>query len=344
MLKPWSVWAAELVAANDRGGRVCGDAGEGSQGCGLSQRPVGSVGVEVLLVLAQHASGVGGVDDQDPVEEFSADSADEPFGDRVRPRRPHRDLDDLCAIAGEYGIEGGGESGVTVPDQEPDPAAGVAYRIVEVHQQVAGLLHQPGYSRMRGYAEDPYPTGGLLDLWSPGGTGRRPRSRWLGPGGTAARSGQTGAAPGPGRGLAGSTTPWRHRSGSPSPRARRGSGGTPVSPRRGSPPPTASPAPAPPPGSTDAPDAAVRWWSSAARPADDANARSSRASPATHPPRREAAAAPAPPSRPGPPTSAAADRTAGATPPTGTATAGSRHPSRHPSDPAAPARPPGYER
>jgi hypothetical protein len=55
--------AAESVVANDRSGRVCGDAGEGSQGCGLAQRSVGSVGVEVLLVLAQDASGVGGVDD-----------------------------------------------------------------------------------------------------------------------------------------------------------------------------------------------------------------------------------------------------------------------------------------
>jgi len=39
----------------------------------------------VLLELAQHGCGVPLVDDQETVEEFAADGADEAFGDRVRP-------------------------------------------------------------------------------------------------------------------------------------------------------------------------------------------------------------------------------------------------------------------
>jgi hypothetical protein len=42
--------------------------------------------VVVLGVLAQHNCGVALVDDEDAVEEFAADGADEAFGDRVGPR------------------------------------------------------------------------------------------------------------------------------------------------------------------------------------------------------------------------------------------------------------------
>jgi hypothetical protein len=38
--------------------------------------------VVVVLVLAEHGGGVPLVDDQDAVEEFVADTADETFGDR----------------------------------------------------------------------------------------------------------------------------------------------------------------------------------------------------------------------------------------------------------------------
>ena len=48
------------------------------------------VGVEVLDVLAQHDVEVAWSDDQEVVEAFSAQGADEPFRDRVRPGRPGR--------------------------------------------------------------------------------------------------------------------------------------------------------------------------------------------------------------------------------------------------------------
>jgi len=55
--------------------------------------------------------------------------------------------------------EGGGELGVAVPDQEPEASTGV----VEVHQQVAGLLGEPGAGGVSGDAEDVYAAGGMLD-------------------------------------------------------------------------------------------------------------------------------------------------------------------------------------
>jgi hypothetical protein len=65
------------------------------------------------------------VDDQKPVQQLAADTADEPLRDRVRPRGPHRDLDHVRADRGEHGVERRGEPGVAVPDQEPGTAPGI---------------------------------------------------------------------------------------------------------------------------------------------------------------------------------------------------------------------------
>jgi hypothetical protein len=94
----------------------------------------------ILLVLAfaEHCRGVPLVDDQDTVEEFAAKGADEAFGDRVSSWCPRRCLDDAGVDGGEDGVERGGELGVAVPDEEPEPRTGV----VELHEQVAGLLGQ----------------------------------------------------------------------------------------------------------------------------------------------------------------------------------------------------------
>jgi hypothetical protein len=55
---------------------------------------VWQVAVVVVLVLAEHRDGMPLIDDQGTVEEFAADGADEAFGDRDRPWRPHRCLDE----------------------------------------------------------------------------------------------------------------------------------------------------------------------------------------------------------------------------------------------------------
>ena len=115
--------------------------------------------VVVELVLAEHGRGVPLVDDQGAVEEFAADAFDEAFGDRVGPRRPHRRLDDPDVHGGEDSVERGGELGVAIADKEPETAGGV----VEVHEQVAGLLGQPGAGRVGGDPEDVHAAGGVLD-------------------------------------------------------------------------------------------------------------------------------------------------------------------------------------
>ena len=98
------------------------------------------MGVVVVRVLLEHGSGVSLVDDQETVEEFAADGADEAFGDRVGPRGLHRRPNDADVERGEDGVERGGELGVAVADEEPKATPGV----VEVHEEIAGLLGQPG--------------------------------------------------------------------------------------------------------------------------------------------------------------------------------------------------------
>ena len=72
---------------------------------------------------------------------------------------PHRCLDDADVDGGEDGVERGGELGVAIADKEPEAAAGV----VEIHDEVAGLLGQPGAGGVGGDAEDVYPAGAVLD-------------------------------------------------------------------------------------------------------------------------------------------------------------------------------------
>jgi hypothetical protein len=88
----------------------------------------------MVLVLAKHGCGMPLVGDEDAVEELASDAADEAFGDRVGPRCPHWCLDDADVDGGEHGVDGGGELGVAVSDEEPEAPAGV----VEVPEQVAG--------------------------------------------------------------------------------------------------------------------------------------------------------------------------------------------------------------
>ena len=133
--------------------------GEWSEGSGLPEGAVWPVVVVVLGVLGQHGCGMPLVDDQEAVEEFAADRPDEAFGGRIGPRCPHRRLDDPDVDGGEDGVEGGGEPAVSVSDEEPEAAVGV----IEVHQQIAGELGEPGAGRMGGDAEDVHPAGGVLD-------------------------------------------------------------------------------------------------------------------------------------------------------------------------------------
>ena len=68
-------------------------------------------------------------------------------------------LQDPDAGSGEDRVEGGGELGVPIAKQELDRLGA----LVEVHEQVPGLLGDPGVVRMGGHAEDPDAAGGVLD-------------------------------------------------------------------------------------------------------------------------------------------------------------------------------------
>ena len=57
----------------------------------------------------------------------------------ARDRATGRGADDADVGTGEHVVEGGGELAVSVADQEPEPVGAV----VEIHQQVAGLLGDP---------------------------------------------------------------------------------------------------------------------------------------------------------------------------------------------------------
>ena len=68
-----------------------------------------SVGVEMLQVLAQYDVEVAWSGDQEVVEAFPSQGADEAFGDRVRPWCPDRGADDPQVGAGEDGVERSGD-------------------------------------------------------------------------------------------------------------------------------------------------------------------------------------------------------------------------------------------
>src|SRR6266567_2066644 len=76
---------------------------------------------------------------QHPVEQLTADGADPPFRERVRPRRPYGCAEDPDALGAEDRIEAVGELGVPVADEEPE----LSDVVPKVHEQVAGLLGYP---------------------------------------------------------------------------------------------------------------------------------------------------------------------------------------------------------
>jgi hypothetical protein len=55
---------------------------------------------------------------QDPVEALSGGGTNESLGERVRPRGPNRRADDPDALGSEHLVDGRGERGVPIPDQE----------------------------------------------------------------------------------------------------------------------------------------------------------------------------------------------------------------------------------
>ena len=65
--------------------------------------------------VSHNCSSVGLVDDQQVIQPFPADGADESFGELVRPRRPHRRANHPGAARREDTVEAGGRT--SRPDQ-----------------------------------------------------------------------------------------------------------------------------------------------------------------------------------------------------------------------------------
>jgi hypothetical protein len=105
-------------------------------------RAVRTVEVVVLGVVAQDDVEVVWSGDQEVVEAFAAECPDEAFRDCVRPWCPDRGADDPDVGSQEDRVEGGGELCCPVAYQEPEPE--LVGAVVEVHEQVAGLLGDPG--------------------------------------------------------------------------------------------------------------------------------------------------------------------------------------------------------
>jgi hypothetical protein len=75
---------------------------------------------------------------------------DESFGEAVRSWTSRRDLHSVDTGTGQDAVEGGGELAGPVADEEPEGGGAV----VEIHQQVPGLLGGPGPGGMAGCSED----------------------------------------------------------------------------------------------------------------------------------------------------------------------------------------------
>lgn len=138
--------------ASDRG--VERDHGGGVVGWwALAQALVRAVVIEMAHVLVENGVGMSFMVDQQPVGAFGADAADEPFRVAVRPGRTGRDLHNVDAFGGEDGVEGSGELGVPIADQEAEGADLIA----QVHQQIAGGLGGPGRGRVSGHPQNMHP-------------------------------------------------------------------------------------------------------------------------------------------------------------------------------------------
>src|SRR3977135_811653 len=114
------------------------------------QRSMWPPAVVVLAILGENGPQVSLAEDQNAVGELGSGGQDESVGESVRSRAPRGHVDRVDACAGENGVERRGELAGAVANEEPECAGAV----VEVHQQVAGLLGSPRAGRMAGRAED----------------------------------------------------------------------------------------------------------------------------------------------------------------------------------------------
>jgi hypothetical protein len=100
------------------------------------ERSVRPVAVVIVDVGVEHALEVSSAEEQDPVETFTSDGADEALGVGVRLRRAYRCADHLDPFAPEDLVEDGGVLAVAITNQETDRYRALGQR----PRELAGLL------------------------------------------------------------------------------------------------------------------------------------------------------------------------------------------------------------
>ena len=126
---------------------------------GLVQRAMRPVGIVEVLVLPQHHHQVAQVPDQGPVQQLMPAAANPPLRDRIHSRCLNGGADDPAPGRLEYGIERLREAGVPVMQDELRSRPGIS----QVHEQVPGLLDDPGLDRVLRGAQDPDAPAAVLD-------------------------------------------------------------------------------------------------------------------------------------------------------------------------------------
>src|SRR3954452_9427199 len=109
---------------------------------------MGSVSVVMLFVGLQDLPCMALIHDQDVVEEFASDGADDPLAMSVHPGRSWRDPEHAQAVGAEGGVERVAVLAVAVAEQESERLRSVS----EVGGEVSGLLRSPCLGRVGGDA------------------------------------------------------------------------------------------------------------------------------------------------------------------------------------------------
>jgi hypothetical protein len=125
----------------------------------LFQGAVRPVGVVEVFVLAQHEHQVPLIPHQGSVQQFTTAAADPPFHDRIHLRRLDRGADHPDACRVDHRVERRSGTAIAVMQHELHSRT----RVVQVREQVPGLLNYPRLDRVLRRAQDPYPAGAMLD-------------------------------------------------------------------------------------------------------------------------------------------------------------------------------------
>ena len=106
-------------------------------------------------VLGQHRHQLPTSEDQRSVQPLPPNRTHPPLRIGVRTRCPHRCAQHLDRLGGKDRVKRGGELGIPITNQVPQPAEIVA----ELHEEVPGLLDHPLPHRMRCHREHVDPAG-----------------------------------------------------------------------------------------------------------------------------------------------------------------------------------------